>query len=467
MEEHDYEREIIAEILAFWQKIPNSPLQELAENVEIPEAAKLWEKDAMFFYQRFGSQPASSIFQVYWDDLSWKYYRSIYIESRQSGTLLNFQYPVKCFRLQGLYRAFYEELVRQWDTEPSKTLHRFLEMLLTRSRNILPDLNPDELTYIKTAAKSVSDSANQDFWKTELTRYKYFREQTGFSENLAKNVYRLVGYGIITTRTLINFAKIGLTPYLLITSQALEEFEEDYCFFHVKSSKAGINFFGLAKPPIAVDLDWQSGLAKEIECLEIRFFSYGWNLSQLTTAGWEHPPPSLFIAPNDKAFGQITLDFHTSPLELWSLDALYLERVQDSVPKDLKGEIGKDGYQRLLDLAAKRVIYPVHRFGSIQLSSKLVILYCRGPTTSLDKLQEAAHHFPLFRILRGTDWILAVLKMPSTWLSSAETSLKDLTSQLPITNLAIDIDHRFAAERYLQFSKLWDPEKKTWVVWDS
>ncbi|MHA2369633.1 MAG: hypothetical protein ACXADX_12510, partial [Candidatus Hodarchaeales archaeon] len=208
-------------------------------------------------------------------------------------------------------------------------------------------------------------------------------------------------------------------------------------------------------------------LTRELECFKIKFFSYGWNLSQLATTGWGRPPLSLLATYSDKGFGQVILDFHTTPVELWSSDALYLERTQSSSPRGTKGEIGKDGEQRLHELAAMGVIQAVHSFRPLQLSNNLIILFCRGSSEALAKIQKAAYHFPLFRILRGTDWVLLVLKMPSTWLSSAIANLKDLTSHLPVTDLAIDIDQRFAAERFLQFSKLWDPEKKTWVIWDS
>jgi hypothetical protein len=467
MEEHDYETEIITEILAFWEKIPNSPLQELAENVEIPKAAKLWEKDVTLFYRRFMQQPDNSNFQVWWDDDYWKYYRSVWIESRHSGFPLSLLYPKAFFELQGLSRTFYKEVARLWSMESNKSLQRFFEIITTKSRTILADLDFDELTFLKATARSISDLAAQDFPKTDLAIYQYYPEKTGLSDNLAEIYYRLCAYGILRTRSLINFSKIGLTPYLLVTTRNLEKFEQDYCFFHVKSSKIGINLIGLALPPVSIALGWQDSLANEIEFSEIRFFSRGCNLSQLSTAGWEQSPPSFSTTPNDQCFGQVILDFHTVPAELLSSDALYLEHAQMASPKNLKGRIGKDGQQRLHEFATMGVIHPTYTYGSIQLSSSLVILFCHGFTTSLDKVQEAACHFPLFRVLRGTDWILIVLKMPSTWLSSAETSLKELTSQLPITDLTIDIDHRFAAERYLQFSKLWDPEKKTWVVWDS
>ncbi|MHA2497267.1 MAG: hypothetical protein ACXAEI_17480 [Candidatus Hodarchaeales archaeon] len=467
MKEHDYETEIIAEILAFWEKIPNSSLQELTSKVDTPKTAKLWEKHAMLFFQRFGSQPANSNIQVSWDDEVWKYYRSVWVEDRHSGTFVRFPYPIKCFQIQGLNRTFYEELIRQWTIEPDKSLRLFLEIIFTKYRSIFADLNSSELSCLKAAARSINDLAAQDFWKTDLAIYKYYREKTGLSGDLAHIFCRLLGHGILTARTMINFAKIGLKPYLLITSRDLEKFEQDYCFFHVESPDAGTDFIGLAMPEIAGKIGWPDDRTKEDDCLEIWSFSAGWNLSQLSTAGWQDLPATLLEYPTEKGFGQITLDFHTTPIELWASDGMFLERVQDNLPKHAKGEIGKDGRQRLQELAAMGVIHPAHMFSSIQVSSGLAILYARGPTASLDKLQRTAYHFPRFRILRGTNWILAAIKMPPSWVSPAITSLQDLASELPLADLVIDVDHRFAAEHFLQFSKLWDPEKKTWVIWDS
>ncbi|MFX0116379.1 MAG: hypothetical protein ACFFB3_17645 [Candidatus Hodarchaeota archaeon] len=465
MENHNHEAEIIAEILNFWQGIPNSPLQEMADNVEIPKAAKLWEKHATFFYQRFTSQPSDSRFQIRWNDNLWKCYRSVWIELAHPGAIRRFQYPIGCFRAQGLSKTFYAEFVSQWTIETEKSLQRFWEVFQMRFWTILADLNSDELACLKIAARSTKDLAVQDFWETDLGFYKYFREKTGYSEDLARIFYRLIAYGILDRRALINFAKIGLAPYLLITSGDLKNFEQDYRFFHVKSSKAKTNFIGLAIPPVAIDLGWKDSWLKENECLEIRFYTYGWNLSQLSTTGWDDLPHSLSASPNEKGLGQITLDFHTIPIELWSSDGLYLERVQFLSPRHLQSEIGKDGQQRLHDLAAMGVIHHTHYFAAVQLADKIVILFCQGSPTDLKPIQNAASHFPFFRILWGTDWMLAVLRMPDAWVSSAKVNLKDLASNLSITNFTLDTDQRLAVENRIHFSKLWDPEKKQWVVW--
>ncbi|MFX0115092.1 MAG: hypothetical protein ACFFB3_11140 [Candidatus Hodarchaeota archaeon] len=455
MEVQDYETEIIAEIMDFWK--------ELADNIElyspeISKAAKTWEKRARTFYQRFSFYPEV----VHWDYL-WKDYRSYYIESKEGG---GFSYPSECFIFQGLTRAFYEKLANRWKNEPNKSLQSFLDLVWKLSWNILPDLDLDELACLKAAIRSLSDPNVHEKWDRNITIYEYYRNQTKLSSaKLARILYRLYGYGIIDSRTLINFGMIGLVPYLIISKRILESSEEDYAFFRLETAKKTSRFNGLAVPPVAIEMGWLENITDEEDVKKIEEFELGFNLSRLTVSGWPNDPPSIQASPPEADFGQATLDFQKGPIDLWSTDPLYLEAVQALAPRDVKGIHGTIAQERLQELSKNGAIRPVLVFPFIQCPD-LLFLYCSGSSAALNKVQVASYHFPYFRILKGSNWILLALKLPSSWVSSSSNNFRAFLSQLSVKDAIIDVHHG-AAERYIPFSKLWNPDTRQWVLWES
>jgi hypothetical protein len=278
---------------------------------------------------------------------------------------------------------------------------------------------------------------------------------------LTKILHRLYGYGIIRARTYVNFAKIGLKPFLFISERNLEELELDYCFFQLRSLETKNKFTALAIPPLAIKLGWDDDAKRDGTLEPITSFYSGWNLSQLSETGWGDLP-SLHAEPVKTAFGQVKLDFQTTPIRLRPSDPIYLERIQGSDPRTLRAEFGVSSQQRLLHLNKERVIQLSPSFRSLQCGA-MIFLYCQGAPTVLKAIRTVAYHFPRFRILLGLDWILLVLNLPPSWVYSSLINLKEFLSPLSIENMLIDV-HQGTAERYLPFSKLWDKESKEWIA---
>lgn len=453
----DFEAEVINEILDFWKSVRNPPLKQMASRAEISKAIHHWEERTIAFYNRFASRSASdSDYQVVWNDVHWKYFRSVLILSRTGAYYL---YPKNYFQLQGISKSFFDQFWNRWHDESEKSLKNFIDTTQELEREILADLNLDELACIKSAPKSIDDPDTQAIgWIMP----QFYAKETAISRNrLTKILHRLYGYGIIRARTYVNFARIGLKPFFFISERNLEELELDYCFFQLRSPESKIKFTGLAIPPLAVKLGWDDDAKKDGTLEPITTFNSGWNLSQLSETGWGDLP-SLHIEPEKTAFGQVKQDFQTTPIQLRPSDPLYLERIQGSDPRTLRAEFGVSSQQRLLHLNKQHVIQLSPAFRSLQCGA-MIFLCCQGPSTELKAIKKLAYHFPRFRILLGLGWILLVLNLPPSWVYSSLINLKEFLSPLSIENMLIDV-HRGTAERYLPFSKLWDKESKEWIA---
>jgi hypothetical protein len=155
----DLEAEIINEILDFWKSVMNNPLKQMASRAEISKAIHHWEERAIAFYNRFASRSASdSDYQVVWNDVHWKYYRSVLILQRTGRFYL---YPLRYFRFQGISKSFFDQFWNRWHDESEKSLKSFIDTTEELNREILADLNLDELACIKSAPKSIDDPDTQ------------------------------------------------------------------------------------------------------------------------------------------------------------------------------------------------------------------------------------------------------------------------------------------------------------------
>ncbi|UCH32775.1 MAG: hypothetical protein JSV05_05230 [Candidatus Bathyarchaeota archaeon] len=452
----DYKAQILNEILLFWENIPKSSLQELARKAERKEAIKRWEKDAKDFYHRFSPHPPDSEFRVVWNDQYWKIYRSVLVVDR-SGTA--FLYPQKYFQLQGITKSFYDLFLKRWEAESNKSLEKFLEITWILQKEVMADLNDDERACLQSACRSIE---NPDTQAMNWAAPKYYAKETGISPNrLTRVLQRLHGYGIIATTTYVNFARIGLKPYIFISKRDIEELELDYCFFQVKSVETETKFSGIAVPPVAIKMGWHSDAKGEGTLEPITSFCIGWNLSRLSEEGWGDVP-SFHMPPEKTAFGQLRLDFKTTPIRLRPSDPIYLERVQPVSSHVLRAEFGVSAQQRLRDLGYRDVIQPSPAFKFIQCGA-MIFLYCRGASAVLETIAALAPHFPRFRNLIGENWILMTLDLPPSWVFPSLIALKTFVSHLSVEDLLIDV-HQGAAVRYLPFSKLWHKESKEWIA---
>ncbi|MFX0117401.1 MAG: hypothetical protein ACFFB3_22835 [Candidatus Hodarchaeota archaeon] len=454
--EDDYEPQILEEVLNFWKSIPNSHLQHLASNGDIEKAAKLWEKRAKTFFHQFSSPSPDSNFQVVWSETYWKYYRSVLIMDKVGWFFL---YPHNCFRNQGIVKTFFNQLSKRWKIETEKSLENLFTIIRSLEREILADLSPDELACLKSAPRSVNDPATQAIgWVMP----QFFAKETGISPNrLTKALYRLWGYGLLRTRTYVNFARIGLKPHLFISQRDLEDLEQDYCFFQVESVESKIKFSALAVPPAAIKMGWQNNVKTEGTLEPVITFCSGWNLSRLSLTGWGEFP-SFHTEPDKTSFGQVQLDFQTTSIRLRPSDPLYLERIQPISPRELRAEFGVSSQQRIRDLGSQDVVQSSPTFRSIQCGASIFI-YCRGASNLLENIAKLGYHFPWSRILQGANWILMTLNLPASWVYSSLVALKEHISHLSIENLTIDV-HQGRIERLLPFSKLWDKESKDWIA---
>ena len=449
--------EIIDTILKFWQKIPKSSLQELAEHVEVLKATTLWEKRAKAFYHRFASQPTDSSFQVVWNEVRWKDYRSVQLMGKDGSYFL---YPFTCFRFQGITRTFYDQLMSRWDVVTEKTVERFLESVWAIARDLLAEFSEDDLACLKAAAKYLDD---RTVLATGEPLPQFFARETGMTpRRLTKALYRLYAYGILQGRSYINFPKIGLKPYLFVSQRNLEDLESDYCFFQVESLEKRRQFSGLVVPPTAIKMGWHENVKAEGLLASIQTFSACWNLTRLTTNGWGPYPLTTQEKSENKALGQVTLEFQGSPIPLRQPDLTYLEKVQGLSARILRGEYGTRVQQRLHELSDEGVLISTSTFRSIQCGAT-IFLYCRGNPEMIASIKENLSHFPLFRTLQGTNWLLTALLLPTTWVYPALLDLKTYCSTLSLDDFLVDV-HQGAAERFIQFSKLWDQESREWIA---
>lgn len=454
--EDDYEPQILEEVLDFWKSIPNSNLQHLASRCEIEKAAKLWENRAKAFFHRFSSPSPDSNFQVVWSETYWKHYRSVLVMNRVGWFFL---YPQDCFANQGIAKTFFDQLSKHWKTETEKSLENFFAIFRSLETEVLADLSPDELACLKSAPRCVNDPATQAIgWVMP----QFFAKETGISRNrLTKALYRLWGYGLLRTRTYVNFARIGLKPHVFISQRDLEDLELDYCFLQVESLESKIKFSGLAVPPTAIKLGWLDNAKTEGTLEPVATFCSGWNLSRLSLTGWGEFP-SFHTEPDKTSFGQVQQDFQTTSIRLRPSDPLYLERIQPLSPRELRAEFGVSSQQRLRDLGGQGVIHSSPTFRSIQCGASIFI-YCRGASNVLESIAKLGYNFPWSTILQGANWILMTLSLPPSWVYSSLVDLKDYISHLSIENLTIDV-HQGRIERNLPFSKLWDKESKEWIA---
>ncbi|MFQ5978688.1 MAG: hypothetical protein ACE5OZ_11225 [Candidatus Heimdallarchaeota archaeon] len=454
--EDDYEPQILEEVLDFWKSIPNSHLQHLASKGEVEKAAKLWENRAKSFFHRFSSPPPDSNFQVLWSETYWKYYRSVLVTDRAGSFFL---YPNDCFANQGIAKTFFDQLSKRWKTKTKKSLEILFDIIRSLEREVLADLSPDELACLKSAPRCVDDPATQ---ATGWVMPQFFAKETGISPNrLTKALYRLWGYGLLRTRTYVNFARIGLKPHLFISQRDLEDLEHDYCFLQVESLESKIKFSGLAVPPTAIKMGWQNNVKTEGTLELAATFCSGWNLSRLSLTGWGEFP-SFHTEADKTSFGQVQLDFQTTSIRLRPSDPLYLERIQPMSPRELRAEFGVSSQQRVRDLGGQGVVQSSPTFRSIQCGASIFI-YGRGASNVLESIAKLGYHFPWSRTLQGVDWILMTLNLPPSWVYSSLVALKDYISHLSIENLTIDV-HQGRVERLLPFSKLWDKESKDWIA---
>ncbi|MFX0116167.1 MAG: hypothetical protein ACFFB3_16575 [Candidatus Hodarchaeota archaeon] len=453
----DLEAQLLEEVLSFWKSIPNSDLQKLASKGATEEASKLWEKDVKTFYHRFSNRKDdSSGFKVVWNDVYWKYYRSVLILDRIGAQI---EYPMYCFRNQGISATFYEQFWKHWRTESRKTLKNLRKIVSSLNREILADFTSEELSCLQAAPRSVNDATTRS---TGWIMPQFFSKETGISPNrLTKILHRLYAFGFIAERTYVNFAKIDLKPFFFVSQRDLEELELDYCFFQVKSLESKDKFSGLAVPPVAIKMGWHNDIKDDGIVEPIRSLCSGWNLSRLSKTGWGEFP-AVATEPEKTAFGQVELDFQSTAIKIRPSDPLYLERIQIGSPRTLRAEFGVSCQQRLRDLSHDGVIQMLPFFRFIQCGA-MIFICCRSKPHVLEAFTKIAYHFPRFRTLQGANWILMTLGLPPSWVYPSLVDLKAYLSSFSIEDLVIDV-HQGRADRLLPFSKLWDQESKEWIA---
>ncbi|MFQ5980203.1 MAG: hypothetical protein ACE5OZ_18880 [Candidatus Heimdallarchaeota archaeon] len=72
---------------------------------------------------------------------------------------------------------------------------------------------------------------------------QFVAKETGLPPNrLRKALTRLEHYGILGMRAYINYARIGLRPYLHISRYPLTDWQQEYCFLAAEFREKGPNF---------------------------------------------------------------------------------------------------------------------------------------------------------------------------------------------------------------------------------
>ncbi|MFQ5978062.1 MAG: hypothetical protein ACE5OZ_08035 [Candidatus Heimdallarchaeota archaeon] len=453
-----HETQIIAEILEFWQAIPASELQVLAARGEIEQAAKRWEKRARAFYHRYSSSFPQATFQLLWNEVYWRYYRSIVIVDKSGAS---FMFPKDCFRYHGITPTFYDHLWQRWQATSDQSLTKFFQIIKALQRDLLVELSPDELACLKKAPRSMADPAIQ---ASGWLMPQFLAKETGLSPNqLRTALTRLRHYGILGMRAHINYARIGLAPYIYIAKSPLTGWQQEYCFTQVEALERGLKINGLAVPPQAVHL--ASHFSKSKGVFEpILSFTAHWNLAQLSMLGWgDECPPLIGAAAANADVGSVILDFQAEAIRLQYPEPLYLERAQTCSARMLRGEFGGAGQQRLRELRKAGALAWSPTFHTIQCSSE-VFLYCQTSSSEvLDRFESHASHFPRSRSFRGAEWLLLVLSIPTSWASQALATLEKLCSRHLVKNLLLDT-HQGAIEQYLRFTQLWDQHAREWIA---
>ncbi len=445
-------QEIINVIFSYWEKIPNSELQDLANQVNFDKAVKHWENVARAFFQKY--QMTDSEIEINWNDKLWKGFRSIPITVNRLGT---FHFPYTCFRFQTIKSTSFNLLQTKMQEKKPQTISQFIELIWDLARNLFADLNEDEVEILK---KSIQGLDNDHFQNSGWLAPFYFTTTTDLSaERISKSLSRLMAIGVFQPQIIMNYGRIGLYPKLLITQRSLESLENEYSFFQVSPADKIFNYNGIAVPPQAIELGWTDQLLETEILQDIRSFTCGWNLTQLTIDGWGNYPK---ILPEASALGQTTIKYNIQPLDLRTADTIYLEKIYWMDGRVLRGERGQRAQSQVRKLRKEGAFRWNCSYRSLGLSASIFI-YAKGKQDHLQKINLKSKGFPLFRHFENEDWILSILTMPEPWIYRALLDLKELCTELPLESLNIDI-HQGAIERFLPLASLWDRKQNEWIA---
>lgn len=193
------EIQMIEEILKFWEAIPTSEFQALAERAAVEQAAKRWENRARAFYHRYSSALPDTAFQLLWNEIYWRCYKSIVIVAKTGASFL---FPKDCFQNHGIMPTFFDRLCEQWQATSEQSLKKFLQIIKELQRDLLVELSSDELVCLQKAPRSMANSAIQ---ASGWLMPQFLARETSLPPNrLRTALTRLGHYGILSMRAYIN-----------------------------------------------------------------------------------------------------------------------------------------------------------------------------------------------------------------------------------------------------------------------
>ncbi len=444
--------EMVKEFLSFWEKIPGSELQKLADQALFDKALQRWENQAKTYYQKY--QMKDNEVEVIWHDNYWNTYRSISIKVNRLGMI---HFPYTAFRFQAINPRSYEYFWKEFQKKKSQTIQQLMVNIWELSRNLVAELNPVEVLLLQT---SINELEDDHFQATGWFAPQYFVNKIKIPETqISKNLKRLYACGILQSQVVMNYGRLGLIPKLLVSKRPLESLEDDYCYCHLFSPKNDVYYSSIAVPPGAIEMGWDQELSDSESLKDISIFVFGWNLSHLTKNGWIPYSKDLTIG---NAISYIKINYNEPPLKLTTTDIDYLEKSYQVGARGIRGEKGPRAQSQVKNLGKQGAFKWIPTYRSLGLASSIFI-HAVGSQEVLQEIIQRSKVFPLFRYFLGKNWILIILTIPDAWIYKALLDFTELSRKITVESFNIDV-HPDAVERFLPLQKLWDTKRNEWIA---
>ncbi|MFX1251875.1 MAG: hypothetical protein ACFFCZ_09725 [Promethearchaeota archaeon] len=459
--------EIVKDLLRGWIHIRENYSQQIRRFYFNKQDKEELGQLAQELYNKYKDQQSSAQAKVVWDEGIFKQFFSVWLYGAENFSLL--AYPYTLLMVESLNSTFFQQILQKCFSI-HVDLDLFGRIFWQENRSVRARFSSVDLKLLKaffnpTRILTVEASSSIDF----PNALEIWRSEIGFSKSTAQTRYqRLLNLSIITRRSLINYAKLGLTPLLKIYNRTEVPSESEMLFCTWESPIFPEKTIRILVMPERSSF-WFRHSARDVYILQGRY--NGINIDSFDGSSWK---------TNHQLINSSSTPVNI-PSPLWKMQFTSVNRFA-FVPNDLKllselfqtperqikylgprAGLEDSGYipKRLQQLRDARVFQTQFRLYNAGLNERYYVLAV-GTTNDLLPIYQFICYLPQYYIAKAERCIYALL-----WLSSEiEPAFLDvcnyLKENLELKKLYYGIIDQGSKTHNPDLPNLWIEKRNCW-----
>ncbi|MFX0012640.1 MAG: hypothetical protein ACFE9R_20175 [Candidatus Hermodarchaeota archaeon] len=456
--------EVVKDILKGWEHLRET----YPDQIRKFQFSKLIKRElvqlAQKFYEKYSKVPHSLQTKVLADKGVLEEFFSVQIYGKETYPI--FTYPYTILVAESINPDILNKLFDNW---PSfyVNLERFIHLFLGERWNTVARFSSIDLQLLKTFFSDIETQSSIAFPDTS----EFLYPNVGFTQRTAQYRYRrFLDLQILTRRSIINYAKLGLTPLLKIYEENENSSQIELNFSIWESSLSPNKTLRLLVVPPYGSF-WYKYSAKDVYLLQSRVG--GINIDLFNGKDWKlvNLFQSIDRLPNNVELSPYyyKMNFMVDSVKFGAIDLRILRELIITPERHIKYigpriNLKESGYipKRLQWLRNNNVFQTYFRLNNAGINDSYYLLAI-GNEDDLLTICKFAYKLPRYYIAKSKNCIFALLWLPSEARQMFLNACSRLRSNLSIQELYYGIVNQEPISPP-NLIKFWDGEEKRWKM---